>query len=461
MEREIKLCETRDVDDPDRDIPIIFADGALYDQQLDRFFVSLPLNGARSRHSLRAIGYDIVVWVRFLEQARGKGVWSVSHDDVAAFHNARRRGTASHRISASSWNRSIASLDKLYQWGVDQTLIAASPFRRRQVWRRSIGGSRSGHSDRNMAYEPSSTRSQPRFASLETYRLFNRVGLRGLMKTGHERPGARDRNGMRNALFSDLLVSTGLRLEEANSLLACEFNGKLINRTSLRQIRFALPAPISKGNRGRTILIPTRVIQRLQEYIDVERSRSVSKFKDRSGWLKIDRPIFVEPIANDSARFQVSDGSTVHIGRFTPEERLRLITVQAGVPDAPAAMWLSEIGVPVRDNSWEAVFLRASGRCKEAGLDIRLSPHQLRHTFAVHMLAMLIEQQMGQATRNTQGMEAYRQLLSDPLQQVQRLLGHASITTTYVYLDQIAAEADTVDTAIERLLGALTDGDVL
>jgi len=44
---------------------------------------------------------------------------------------------------------------------------------------------------------------------------------------------------------------------------------------------------------------------------------------------------------------------------------------------------------------------------------------------------------------------------------VQRLLGHASITTTYIYLDQIAAQADTVDTAVERLLALVSDGDVL
>src|SRR5436309_10702286 len=39
---------------------------------------------------------------------------------------------------------------------------------------------------------------------------------------GTERPGARDRNGLRNALFADLLVTTGLRLEEASGLLADE-----------------------------------------------------------------------------------------------------------------------------------------------------------------------------------------------------------------------------------------------
>jgi site-specific recombinase XerD len=459
--REIRLLETRDAAGLDRDIPRIVADGELYDPNLDRFFLELPLNGTGSRHSLRAIGYDIVVWVRFLDQARGKMVWSVSHDDVVAFHGARRRGTASHRISASSWNRSVASLDKLYRWGVQRGLIAASPFRHRQVWRRGFGGRRAAHEDRNMAYEPSTAMFQPRFVSLETYRMFNRVGLRGLTSAGHERACARDRNGLRNALFADLLVSTGLRLEEAGSLLACELDRMAIPEGSQRQIRFDLAPPISKGNRGRTVLIPQRIIARLHDYIDIERSRAAAKFKARSGLLQMSRPICVERCANDPQMVQLSDGSVVCTDRFTPEERLRLVLCRDGVPEAPAALWLSEVGQPVRSNSWEAIFLRASRRCQNAGFDIRISPHQLRHTFAVHMLAMLIEQQVGQAGPDASGMEAYRQLLSDPLQQVQRLLGHASITTTYVYLDQIAAQADTVDTAVGRLLSALTEDVIL
>ena len=457
----VRLLETREGDSHDRDIPRIVADGGLYDHDLDRFFLELPLNGTRSRHSLRAIGYDIIVWARFLDQACGKAIWSVSHEDVVAFHSARRRGTASHRISASSWNRSVASLDKLYRWGVAQGLIEASPFRHRQVWRRGFGGRREVHAERNMAYEPSTAQFSPRVASMETYGLFNRVGLRGLTQTGHERPGARGRNGTRNSLFADLVVSTGLRLEEAGSLLTCELPKMAVCVSSQRQIGFDLPPPISKGNRGRTILIPNRVIARLQDYIEIERARAVSKFKARSGTSQIQRTILVEQSAKDPHMVKLSDGSTVPISRFTPDERLRLVLCKAGVPEAPVALWLPEVGVPVRFNSWEAIFLRASQRCSEAGLDIRISPHQLRHTFAVHMLAMLIEQQIGQTTPNVGGMEAYRQLLNDPLQQVQRLLGHASITTTYVYLDQIAAQADTVDTAVGRLIDVLTDGEVL
>lgn len=461
MARDIRLQETREVEGIDRYIPAVLADGTLYDPHLEQFFLELPLNGTRSRHSFRAIGYDIVVWLRFLEHARMTSVWSVSHDDVIAFHGTRRRSGASHCISASSWNRSVASLDKLYRWGVEHELIASSPFRHRQVWRRGYGGQRSAQAERNMAYEPSAVSSHPHFVSMDTYRLFSRVGLRGLAENGHERRGARDRNGMRNALFADFLVSTGLRLEEAGSLLACELDAIGKENDTRRQIRFVLAPPIGKGNRGRTILIPRRVIIRIRDYIEIERARSTEKFTARSVWTRIARPIFVERSDSNPVIFTLLDGSSARADRFDPEERQRLVLCRAGLPCAPAALWLSEVGLPVRFNSWEAIFLRASRRCSGVGLNIRLSPHQLRHTFAVHMLAMLIEHQISHTASGVSGMEAYRQLLSDPLQQVQRLLGHASITTTYVYLDQIAAQADTVDTAVERLLELVSDGEVL
>ena len=118
-------------------------------------------------------------------------------------------------------------------------------------------------------------------------------------------------------------------------------------------------------------------------------------------------------------------------------------------------LWLTEVGQPVRPNSWEVIFTRACKRCEENGCPLSISPHQLRHTFAVHMLALLIQQRLCEAALPVGPVESYRLILGDPLQQVQRLLGHASLTTTYIYLDHIANRADTVDAAVEELLALL------
>jgi integrase len=308
---------------------------------------------------------------------------------------------------------------------------------------------------RNDAYERAARRSDVRFVTLEDYRVFRDVGLRGLKRDGAERPGARDRNGIRNALFAELLVTTGLRLEEASFLFTFELSALDRTEASDRQAWLELPAALTKGERGRRVLIPRRVLEQVSAYRAVERASAVTKFQRRSGWEVIDGPIFIRR-QQAGSRLIFRDGSSGAIDVFTPEERGRtVLCADDGTPRESAVLWVTEVGQPVQPNSWEAIFARASQRCAEVGVPIRISPHQLRHTFAVHMLAMLIQQRLRDAALPAGAMEGYRQLLGDPLQQVQRLLGHASLTTTYLYLDHIASQADTVDAAVEELLALL------
>lgn len=440
----ITVCERREAEGLDAHVPLIMQGDGLYDSDLDRFFLDLPLTGVRSRHSLRAYAYDVAVWLRFLDST-GKTVWSASRNDVAAYHRARRRGEAAHRVSAASWNRAVASLDRLYRWAEQNGLIAEAPFSRRAVWRPAHGGCRGMIAARNDAYERGAKRSDVRFVTMEDYRIFREVGLRGLAPDGAERPGARDRNGLRNALFADLLVTTGLRLEEASGLIAAEVAAIDRDDDQAQQLWMRLPAPLTKGDRGRSVLIPRRLLRQIAAYIAVERASAVGKFAARRGADRIERPIYVAPTA---------------LGRMfdicTPEERLRLVICDGdGTPREPAALWLTEVGQPVLPNSWEMTFTRACRRCEENGFPLSISPHQLRHTFAVHMLALLIQQRLREAALPMGPVEGYRLILGDPLQQVQRLLGHASLTTTYIYLDHIATRADTVDAAVEELLALL------
>ncbi|MEL0253762.1 MAG: site-specific integrase, partial [Novosphingobium sp.] len=175
----ITVCERREARGLDAHVPLIQRDDALYDPDLDRFFLDLPLSGVRSRHSLRAYAYDVVVWLRFLD-ACGKTVWAATRDDVDAYHRERRRDDADHRITAASWNRAVASLDRLYRWGEQQGLIADAPFSRRAVWRPAQGGRRGMIAARNDAYERVARRSDVRFVTMDDYRIFREVGLRGL-----------------------------------------------------------------------------------------------------------------------------------------------------------------------------------------------------------------------------------------------------------------------------------------
>ena len=261
--------------------PSIRRDDAPYDPHLDRFLADLPLNGVRSQHSLRSYAYDLVVWVRFLDEACGKTVWQATRDDVHAYHRARRHDDAAHRISAASWNRAIATLDKLYRWAVEEGLVAQSPFTYRDVWRRMPSGrGRTITVTRNQAYERAAKRSDLKFITIEDYRRFRDVGLMGLEVDGSARIGARDRNGSRNALFADLLITTGLRLEEASSLLAVEIEEAIrAGSGGDRQVAFRLPAALTKGDKGRTIRIPASLLSRLRSYLEVERAVAVEKFK--------------------------------------------------------------------------------------------------------------------------------------------------------------------------------------
>jgi hypothetical protein len=58
----------------------ILRNGTPYDPDLDRFFADLPLNGVRSPRSLRSYAYDLLVWVRFLDEARAKTPWQATRE---------------------------------------------------------------------------------------------------------------------------------------------------------------------------------------------------------------------------------------------------------------------------------------------------------------------------------------------------------------------------------------------
>ena len=426
-------------------MPFILGPDGSYDHDLNRFFRACPTMGVRSLNSLRAYARDIVVWLRFLAERRGgKSVWAADRDDIAAFHEVRRLSAPPHRIAASSWNRAVAALDKLYRWAVEEKLIARAPFTYRQVWTRALDGSAISAAA-NLARERSARNGDMRFVSLDRYLLFRDVGLRGRLPDGQEDPTWRGRNGERNALFAELLVTTGLRLQEASHLLTAELPSS-VRGQSHRSLPFRLAAATAKGGKAREVRLPLRVLERLRDYAEVERANALARWRERRSWTRIDAPMAVTGHDRQSLHL---DGSRISFDRFNPGERCRLLHEHS---KEPLALWLTEGGLPMPMASWQAVFRRASARCRSFGIDIEVTPHMLRHSFAVHMLTLLLREQIGWMLEERAGRmsPAYRRLIGDPLLKLQRLMGHSRIESTYIYLDHLDDSQALVDAAVEQ-----------
>jgi site-specific recombinase XerD len=421
-----------------------------YFHDVNRFFRACPTMGVRSRHSLRAYAHDIFVWMRFLEERRGgKQLWRADYNDVIAFHHARRLSDAPFQISAPSWNRAIAALDKLYRWALEEGLIASSPFRYDLSFRHGQGRGAPKVVEGNRARERAARPHDMQFVDLGRYLVFRDIGLKGRLPDGSEDPAWRGRNGERNAVFAELLVTTGMRLGEAGSLIIDEL--PRLTSDSPRILPFDLPGVITKGERPRRIRLPRRVLKLIGDYSDIERQIALAKTPPHPAV-----PLVLSP---DGRNAVDGSGRRIALTRLRPQDRQRLLRSPDGRAEH-VSLWLTERGQPVSSGTWEVAFRRASQRCRAFGLDITVTPHMLRHTFAINMLSMLIREQVGAIFNPTDAHgAAYRQMLGDPLRHLQHLLGHANITSTYIYLDSLAEAQELVDAAADRWTAELMEDD--
>ncbi|MGB7329179.1 MAG: site-specific tyrosine recombinase XerD [Rubripirellula sp.] len=117
-----------------------------------------------------------------------------------------------------------------------------------------------------------------------------------------------------------------------------------------------------------------------------------------------DRHLKCEGKGGKQRMVPIGSGAITAINRYCAELRGELA---AKMPHPPEELFLSRSGRPLdRIQLWRLVKQYA----RRAGIDSKISPHSLRHSFATHLLA-------GGAD----------------LRQVQEMLGHASIQTTQIY----------------------------
>ncbi|MFJ7946276.1 tyrosine-type recombinase/integrase [Streptomyces sp. NPDC096354] len=438
--------------------PFILGQDGSYDVQLNRFLWSLPSLGVRSVHSWRAYALDLLTWGRFLREHRDKNVWQADRDDVTAFHRARRVSPdPTQVVSASTWNRAVAALDKFYTWAVDEALIERTPFKYYESSRHSRFGQQVRVRN-NRAVEKAAKHGNVKFLSVDRYAAFRDIGLRGQLRTGTTDSSFRGRNAERNAVMAELLVTTGLRIEEAASLCWPELPD-LDSQRDVKSAPFDLAPPTAKRDKGRRILLPNRVLRAVADYVEIERSLMLDRWRTR------DCPLPAGAVLGSQAdrrgvRVPMQDGRLRKLpwSRVPPAVRARLYLVdEQGRHLGPACVWLGQEARPVSLSAWESVFVRASERCRTYGIDVAATPHVLRHTFAVHLLSALIQEQIGSVEKDELSDGVYRRIIGDPLDHLRRLLGHSSITTTYIYLECTDQAQALIDGAVDAWTSEVVD----
>lgn len=431
--------------------PFVLAADGSYDVHLNRFFRELDGWGVRSRNGVLAYARDVMLFCRFLHEARGgKTIWKCDSADLRAYKTARLRGDGPYRVSAATWRRSVAALDKWVRWSIYEGLLADEPFR--YVDRTVVTPQGLKRMRVNAEQEPDPPVRPVQFLPFEDYLLWRNVGLRGELPDGSCDPTWRGRHGERNALFADLLVYTGMRLGEAASLLVSEVPPLRDTRTTGA---LQVSGAVAKRGKSRTVFINLRTLRALHHYLGIERDELVTR---RCVDGVYDRAIGTVAVGG-AGRYALSLGSqrgSLSYAKIDVPTRLRLMRTNEGRPAGPLWLWLGEHGLPVRTSTWQSTFRRANQRCARFGIPLEVHPHTLRHSFAVHMLGLLLRETvraLGQREdRRLTHAEVKRLLIGNPMRKLQLLLGHSDESTVYVYLDVL-------DEAQEIVLAALSDWD--
>ncbi|WP_200263397.1 tyrosine-type recombinase/integrase [Streptomyces sp. HSG2] len=431
--------------------PFILCPDGSYDLHLNRFLRDLEHWGVRSENSRIAYSTDVMLYCRFLHESRGgKSIWETDGADLRAYKAVRLHSSGPGSVSVATWNRSLAALDKWVQWSLHEELLPAEPFR--YVDKTVVSPQGPKRVRVNADAEPEAPRQPIRFLSHEDFMLWRDVGMRGLLPDGSPDAKWRGRNGERNALFADLLVCTGMRLGEAASLLTTELP-PVTGRRLIGDI--TVSAAVAKRGHPRTVYVRPRVARDLHHYVGMERDELLHRRRTQGVYEAPEDPLPVRR-ANRHA-LVIENGSSWSYSRIGAADRARLVQVDGrGGVVGPLCLWLGENGLPLRRSTWQSVFQRANERCTAFGLDFDVHPHTLRHTFAVHMLGLLLRQTvralgMCEDRRFTHA-EVKRLLIGNPLRKLQLLLGHRHEATVYTYLDVL-------DEAQEIVLAALGDWD--
>ncbi|MGK5171821.1 hypothetical protein [Geodermatophilus sp. CPCC 205761] len=292
------------------------------------------------------------------------------------------------------------------------------------------------------------------------YAMWRDVGLGGHLPDGTPDSTFRAGNVQRDMAFSDALYRTGLRVQEAGSvLLGAEWPNARDHARPWHTLHLAKFC--AKRQRGRTYWVPASVVSDTYAYVIGERAQVVSA--GQAKYQAMDGKAIVLRQLGDDLIVREPSGKVAQrpLDDLSPQDRQRLFwrrrTDQGDVYLEPAMLWLNRDGTPRPIERWNSTFARANARIDLLGYPMaKLTPHRLRHSFALRWFVvarLLWDQRMSFLT--AEEAQDLRAEMGSHWKLVQTLLGHRHTSTTQnIYLEPF----QTLD--IEMLLDHAADESV-
>lgn len=425
-------------------MPIVLKRDGSYNHLINGFLRSLPDNGCNSPLSWEAYARDLMLFETFLIGQGCEEIGEALPHHFRAYRALRRHRTPGQKpVEATTWDRQSSTLRQFFSWR-SREKKTVNPYEPAKKARRPYAF----YGDRRRGEGNTASSSRlVKHIRLEDFRDFVNLGLCG--SSDDNSTPEKLRMYLRNAAFAQLAVCTGLRLTENAALLLAELGN--FNETTSKVIPFEPGVMTTKGQKHRRLFIPTSVLKGpIEKYCSLLRSNIVTsdvamrhysdnKYNWQHAALCGDR-YFIDRASKQRHEYHKLD----------VDQRKRLLDVSDGKYE-PAMLWLQENGQPAANTTFSAAFERANRLLETRyGKALGVSPHMLRHTFAVYTLTGLIRRLTGtskdlEKEKHKSSSSAYQELIGDPLRTLQRWLGHSSIDTTMIYLTYIDQNQDEIE----------------
>jgi integrase len=214
----------------------------------------------------------------------------------------------------------------------------------------------------------------------------------------------------------------------------------------------------AKNARRRRVYIPSSTVKAVDLYRGTERKSLVRKAQ---GALQRKLPTLAVVTHIDlgagklTYRHQGLD-KREEFAAIPPDVRRLLVRVDEDGYIEPLSLFVGKGGRPPSQRRWHQYFEEANDRLAAFAngtptMPPSVTPHDLRHTFAVVMLRSLQRRaaQFEQSRRRTGFGTISEHIIHNPLLTLQRLLGHASPSTTMVYLRYVDESDELIQRAFE------------